>query len=386
MMSEATPGALAGLIVVETAERVCGEYTGKLLADLGAQVIKVERPNGSPTRSSGPFHQGESLLFAYLNTNKQSVVLDVSNPRERAHLDSLLKRAHALIDDHDGTWAAQYALTPEEVRATYPVLVHTRITPFGQNAPEAWQFLKPINVINAGGWAYHTPSEASEDAPPLKGAGRFLSDYEAGIDAALSTMASLLRLRNTGQGQFIDISEVGVQLSRVDCVLGRMLAGDLEPSHSRTAYDMGGPGASFPCKDGHIFLIMTTQQHWKALCSLMGNPDWAASLRDNWLEFDCTPDNVTFFREAFSQWIASQSKRAISNAAQEAGLPIVPVQTAADLPNHEQFIHRGFFQAGEHPEIGAVTYPGACYRMSATPARVHSPAPALGANQQEAPV
>lgn len=379
-----TPGALAGLTIIEIAERVSGEYTAKLLADLGAEVIKVERPGGAPTRCMGPFRQGESALFAFLNANKKSVVLDLDNSADQAVLDRLLSRAHALIDDHDEAWGIAHGLSPAAVAASHPALVHTVVTPFGQGAPAGWQQCRPINVINAGGWAYHSPSETPPDKPPLKGAGRFLSDYEAGIDAAMCTMASLLRLRRTGAGQFIDISEVEVQLNRIDCVLDRMLAGDVDPSAERTAYDMGGPGTSFACRDGHVFLFMTTRQHWKALSELMGSPDWTAAFREDWLEFDCTPANVAAFRENFARWIALQEKLPITEAAQKAGVAMVPVNTAADLPRHDQFIHRGFFQQADHPTFGEVSYPGACYRMSATPVRVRTPAPALGADQSEA--
>ncbi|WP_313439924.1 CoA transferase [Novosphingobium sp.] len=377
-------GALDGLTVIETAERVSGEYTGKLLADLGAEVIKVERPGGAPTRAMGPFAAGESTLFAYLNTNKKSVVLNPADAADRVVLDRLLARAHALIDDHDAGWCRAMGLTPGMVAAAYPKLVHTLVTPFGQDAPEGWQSARPINVIAAGGWAYHSPSETPADKPPLKGAGRFLSDYEAGIDAALATMTSLLRLRRTGQGQFVDISEVEVQLNRIDCVLGRMLAGEAEPSDARTAYDMGGPGTAFACRDGHVFLLMTTKAHWQGLCALMGDPAWADELREDWLEFDCTPPNVAMFREHFSAWIARQDKHPITEAAQKAGVAMVPVHTADDLPRHEQFVHRGFFQQAVHPTFGEVSYPTAAYRISATPVRIRSTAPELGASRQEA--
>jgi crotonobetainyl-CoA:carnitine CoA-transferase CaiB-like acyl-CoA transferase len=374
--------ALKGILVVETAERVAGEYAAKLLADFGAEVIKVERPGGTPTRHMGPFKNGESALFAYLNTNKKSVMLDLEKPEDRARLDQLLARANALIDDHDEAWGEARLLTPAMLSTTFPHLVHCAITPFGQGSPQEWQKARSINVINAGGWAYHSPSETPANKPPLKGAGRFLSDYESGIDAAMCVLASLHRQRLTGAGQFIDISEVDVQLNRVDCVLDRMLAGEVEPSNERTAYDMGGPGTSFSCKDGHIYLFMTTMVHWKGLSGLMGNPEWTTAFRDDWLEFDCTKDNVARFREHFSGWIALQEKIPITEAAQKAGVAMVPVNTAADLTRNEQFIHRGFFQEAEHPAFGKVTYPTACYRMSATPVQIVTPAPALGADNE----
>ncbi|MEJ5976514.1 CoA transferase [Novosphingobium sp. PS1R-30] len=378
-----TLGALSGITLIEIAERPAGENTGKLLSDFGATVIKVERPGGAPTRHMGPFKNGESALFAFLNTNKKSVVLDLASPEDRATLDKLLARANGLIDDHDEAWGARHGLTSAEVAAAHPHLVHCAITPFGQGAPAEWQNARSINVINAGGWAYHSPSEMPHEKPPLKGAGRFLPDYESAIDAAMATLASLHRQRRTGKGQFIDLSEVEVQLNRIDCVLDRMVAGDADPSDERTAYDMGGPGTSFACKDGHIYLFMTTKGHWNGLRQLMGDPDWAKEFREDWLEFDCTKDNVVRFREKFSEWIAGQEKLAITEAAQKGGVAMVPVNTAADLPQHEQFIHRGFFQQAEHPVFGTVSYPTVSYKMSATPVRVVSPAPALGAHDSE---
>ena len=193
--------ALKGITIIETAERFAGEYAGKLLADLGATVIKVERPGGAPTRGMGPFREGESTLFAFLNAGKRSVVLDLAQSGDRATLARLLGKAAALVDDHSEGEAAARRLSPGGIAQEHPHLVHCAITPFGQGAPAEWQNARPINVINAGGWAYHSPSETPREKPPLKGAGRFLPDYEAGIDAAMCTMASLLRQRRMGPDQ-----------------------------------------------------------------------------------------------------------------------------------------------------------------------------------------
>ena len=371
-------GALAGITIIEIAERVSGEQTGKLLADFGAEVIKVERPGGAPTRGMGPFKQGQSAVYGYFNTNKKSVVLDLDYPADRAALDRLLARANALIDDHDEAWGAAHGLTSAEVAQTHPHLVHCLITPFGQGAPPEWQTAHPVNVINAGGWAYHSPSEAKPDKPPLKGAGRFLPSYESAIDAAMATLAALHRQRKTGMGQFVDISEIEVQLNRIDGVLDRLLAGEVEPSAERTAYDMGGPATCFACQDGHVYLFMTTKAHWKSLSELMGEPAWVADFEPDWLEFHCTPPRVEQFRTHFRPWIATQEKLAITEAAQKAGLAMVPINTAADLPKNEQFIHRGFFQ-----QLVGLAYPTVPYRMSASPVRLVSPAPALGAHDGE---
>lgn len=375
--------ALAGTLVVELAERTCGEYCGKLLADFGAEVIKIERPGGTPSRHMGPFKDGvpgpeRSAAFAFFNTNKKSAVLDLSEPEDCARLEVLLARADALIDDHADPFMAQ-----EEVARRFPRLVHCLITPFGQGAPQEWQIAGPLGVINAGGWAWHSPSETSPDKPPLKGAGRFLPDYESGIDAALCTAASLLRQKRTGAGQFIDISEVEVQVNRIDCVLGRMLAGEQEPSKARTAYDMGGPAAAFACRDGFLYVFMTTKAHWKGLRQLMGHPDWAEEFPEDWLEFHCTAERVALFRQHFATWALEQHKHAASEEGQQRGVTIVPVNSAADLPGNVQLQHRGYFQTIAHPVLGEALYPTVPYRMSATPVRLNSPAPALGQHDGE---
>lgn len=377
--------ALSGLLVIETATRVAGEYAARLLADLGATVIKLEPPTGSPTRAMGPFVNGASTLFAWLNTNKRSAVLDLSTQTGRATLNRLLARAHALIDDHAPEQAAPLGLDRAAIAEAHPHLVHCTVTPFGQDAPEHWNEARPLNVINAGGWAWHSPSDTPADLPPLKGAGRFLSDYEAGLDAAIATLASLHRQRRTGglngQGKFIDLAEVQVQVNRIDGVLGRMLAGEDEPGPARTRYDMGGPGTSFACADGHVFLFVTTRVHWQGLMTLMGEPEWARAFPEDWLEFHCTPDRVARFRRHFGEYLRDQHKLEVSDRAQKLGVPLVPVNTAADLPDHDQFIHRGYFQTLADPALGgAFAFPTVPYRMSASPVRLATPAPALNAD------
>ena len=159
-----TMSALRGTRIVELAESVAGEYCGKLLADLGADVIKVERPGwGSPTRAmaprvGAPDSRENSVLFAYLNTNKRSVELDFARGEEL--LDQLIATADAVIDDHS---------PPPLVLNRHPDVVVCSITPYGQGAPLEVQNAKSINVFHSSGWGYHTPSHADPSLPPLKG-------------------------------------------------------------------------------------------------------------------------------------------------------------------------------------------------------------------------
>jgi crotonobetainyl-CoA:carnitine CoA-transferase CaiB-like acyl-CoA transferase len=386
--------ALSGLRIVELAEDVAGEYCGKLLADFGAEVIKIERPGvGSPTRAMAPIVRPEagvegSGLFAYLNTNKSSVALDLGAPEDAARLRALIETADAVIDDHDDAWPtglgptglglAGLGLDEAAREGSHAGVVFCDIRRFGAGAPADWAKARSLNVFHASGWGYHTPSSPDPERPPLKGPGRFLVDYEAGLDAALCVAAALYRRGRDGAGQSIEVSQLEVMVSRTDAVLGRLLAGEEEPGTGRDAYDLNGPADAFACRDGFVYLVVLHRGHWTALRTLMGAPAWMEAFPDDWLEFGVTAERNATFRARFGEWAASGDKEAISDAGQALGLPIAPVNDAADLHRSPQFSFRGFFQPLDHPALGRALYPTTPYKLSATPTRLVRPAPRLG--------
>ena len=274
--------ALTGFRVVELAGSVAGEYCGKLLADFGAEVIKIEAPGGgSPTRAMAPILGDgggceNSALFAYLNTNKQSVVLDgaaganawTRSSARRMRSSTIARRARA---------------------ERHPGVVFCSITPFGQLADAEFGNAKSINVFHASGWGFHTPSHADPAEPPLQGPGRFLADYEAGLEAALCVASALFRRLHTGQGEVIDVSQHAVLVSRADCIVGRFITGEVPADGARSDYDQQGPASFFACADGFVYLYMTSRAHWLGVKALMGHPGWLDDFDDDWLEFSVTP-------------------------------------------------------------------------------------------------
>lgn len=381
--------ALAGIRIVELAESPAGEYCGKLLSDFGAQVIKVERHGaGSPTRSLSRIPGKEpaeeaSSLFAYLNTNKKSVELDLAAPESAAGLAELLAGAAAVIDDRGPEDAARLGLAPETIAARFPDLVCCLVTPFGCEAPAEWAPAQSLNVFHASGWGYHTPTSADPARPPLKGAGCYTADFEGGLDAAIATLACLHRREYTREGEFIDVSQQSALLSRIDSVIGLFLAGEDTPRRSRHAYDMPGPSASYACADGNVYLFMTSRAHWRGLCELLGQPDWAKDYDEDWLELGLTDERIATMQRHFRAWIADKEKVAISDQAQQLGVPLVPLNNPADLLQSPQLQHRGFFQRLEHPVLGEALYPTVPYRLSATPVKLERAAPRLGEHTRE---
>jgi crotonobetainyl-CoA:carnitine CoA-transferase CaiB-like acyl-CoA transferase len=375
--------ALKGLRIVELAESPAGEYCGKLLADFGAEVIKIEGPHGSPTRALTPMVSDAdgnetSGLFAYLNTNKKSVDLDLGLAEGVDRLHDIMATADAVIDDHDPSWGAAIGLGREQAEQRHGSIIFCSITPHGADASPEWRHMKGLNVFHSSGWGYHTPTEADPGKPPLKGAGRFLVEYEAGLDAALCVVSSLVWRHRTGRGQIIDISQKEVMVSRIDCVLGRMMAGEVHASRDRRSYDMQGPSAIFPCADGYVFLYAINRNHWNGLKQLMDHPAWMDDLDDNWLEFAVTRERIADMRRHFAEWVSKETKDDVTERAQRLGVPLVPVNDASDVQRSPQFQFREYFQP-----MGGALYPTVPYKLSATPARLGSAAPKLGEHKAE---
>ncbi len=383
----AGPSALSGFRVLDLGEDVAGEYCGKLLADFGAEVIKVERPGGSPVRALTPLGPGSapenSALFAYLNTNKKSVVIDVESEGGAALLAQLVKTAHVVIDDHKPGWLAAHGLHPKRLAQTAPDLVLCSITHFGQNGENACHAAQDINSFHSGGWGFHTPGGNDGSRPPLKGAGRYLVSYEAALDAGMCIVAALFDRENGARGRFIDISKKRVMYSRLDYVLAAMLSGDMDVNEAHTALDLGGPATILPCKDGFVYVWLSDEPMWQALREMIGEADWMdEDFPHNWLQVACTPDRVARTRMHLTKWLAGREKHAVAEEAQQRGVMIVPVNNPEDLIASPQFQHRGFFKTVVHPVLGEAQYPTVPYRMSATPAAIRAPAPSLGADNQ----
>ncbi|HTZ70857.1 MAG TPA: CoA transferase [Acetobacteraceae bacterium] len=376
--------ALQNFVIIELAESVAGEYCGKLLADFGAEIIKIEKPGcGSPTRTLGPrvagdAHPERSGLFAYLNTNKASVTLDVQNATGVAMLAKLLRRADAVIDDHAPGWLAGVGLDPAEFQEQYARLVLCAITPFGQAPPADRVNAEDLTIFQASGWGYHTPSGMNDEVPPLKGAGRFLVSYEAGLEAAMCVTACLHGREETGRGRFIDVSKQAVMASRVDYVLGQMVAGEMDVGTSRTAFDLWGPAAIFACREGFAYIWLSDPLHWKGLRQLLNDPEWMREFPEHWLEREATPERVATTRKHIAAWLRTQDKHEAAAAAQKLGVMLVPVNNASDLPHLPQYRFREFFKEVDHPVLGRALYPTVPYKLSATPARIVTPAPLLG--------
>jgi len=377
-------GALAGVKVLEYAQMVSGPYCTKLLADLGAEVIKIEKPGaGDEARRRGPFprdipHPERSGLFLYLNTDKLGITLDPGTPTGRNIFLGLVRWADILVEDKPPKVMEALGLEHGSLKRVNPRLIMTSITPFGQTGPYRDYRAYCLNISHGAGAGYLTPVDSSEDElGPIKGGG-FFDDYCNGLSAAAATLVALYSREITGEGQHIDVSEQEASIAYDRVEVGTFASDGFISRRVRTT----GGTALLPCRDGYALIAMGEERHWKALVELMGNPQWAKDER-----FKDDESRVKHSQELNSLiagWTKTFVKEEIFHKLASAGIPAGVVRSPGDLIEHdEQLRARGFFVEIDHPEAGKLVYPSAPYRISETPCRVERPAPTIGQHNEE---
>ena len=378
-----TEGALSGIKVVELATMVSGPYCGKLLADMGANVIKVEPPGGDPSRQCGPFpksgpHPERSALFLYNNTSKRGVTLNLDRPEGLDMFKRLLSWSDVLIDNHPSQRLESLGLSWEAMCQLNPALIYTSITPYGRTGPRADVKGDELTIIHAGGLGNLLPTRSVDvTRAPVK-MGGYAVGYHGGVTAALATMAALLGRIKTGRGQVIDISlqEVILALVRVNVASNRYHGTSWHRVPDRPPA-MGRMQTS----DGYIVVGAIEDHHFRALIELMGNPEWGAG--EEWDSMAYRSHHLMEVAPMMEEWMLQQRKDEVHHKGARKGIAMGPLNSAKEVIANEQYAARGYFVEVEHPEAGKHRYAGWPYQMSATPPRVGRPAPLLGEQNQE---
>ena len=270
---QANGGPLAGLRVLELCDRL-GQYAGRLLADLGADVVKVEPPGGAPARRIGPFKDGmphaeRSLYFANFNANKRSLVLDLGRAEDRDTLRALVRGADAVLESFPPGHMAALGLGWNHLHELNPRLVLTSITGFGQHGPYSRYLAPDIVAFAMSGVMYFN---GPPDRAPLVGPCE--QGYHMGsAHAAYATLAALYRRFTSGEGQWIDVAVQDVLISKPhpQFVARYDLYGEIHP---RTGSQGSGgvPAACYPCRDGYVSFAIFNRNHWQEFRRMIGDP------------------------------------------------------------------------------------------------------------------
>ena len=378
-----TPTALAGLRVLELGAMVAAPYCGKLLASLGADVVKVEPPkSGDPSRRRGPFpgdapHPERSGAFLYLNTGKRGVTLDVDDPQGRAMLRRLAASADVIIHDSPPALAAARGLDWESLAEINPRLVVAAVTPYGSTGPNAEYAAHDVNVFHAGGEGNLLPNGLALDAFPNRApitAGGMMASYQGGLTAAVGLLAAVVAQWDDGTGQAVDGSMQEAQLAIGYLPIQRLEAeGFVETRFSRF-FRMGGV---LPAADGYIELLTLEARQWQGLAELLGNPEWATPDK-----FRDPATHGPAINENLRQWSAQHTRQWLYREGQAHGVPIAPYLSPGEVFDSPQQRERDFFVAVAHPEAGGYDYAGLPFRMGETPPVLRR-APLLGEHNAE---
>ena len=375
---------LSGLKVIECGNLVSAPYLGKLLADFGAEVIKVEEPEGDLSRKQGPVpgdtpHPEKSGLFLYLNTNKLGVTLNLRDAKGQGLLHSLCAQADILIHNYHPKDMVSLGLEWGRLRRSNPGLIVTTISYFGCSGPYRDYNAYEITGTNAGGWAFISPGASDyPELPPLKAFGH-QADFQGGVHGAVATLAAYYHRCVTGEGQHVDVS---IQ----ECIAAILEMNFMHYSYGGRETSRLGRRSIFPwcmldCQDGKIFVVNVEEDQWQRLVELMGNPEWAS--------LEIFKDRVTRGQNydalfpLLQEWAANWKVAELYKAAQERRICFAPVNAMADLFASAHLKAREFFTHISHQVAGTLTYPGAPFKVSEAGWAIHRPAPLLGQHNAE---
>jgi crotonobetainyl-CoA:carnitine CoA-transferase CaiB-like acyl-CoA transferase len=377
-----SPGPLHGIRVVECGRMVAAAYAAKLMADLGAEVVKIEEPAGDPARRRGPYpgqapHPEKSGLFLYLNTNKLGVTLNLQTAAGQDLLRRLLGDADLLVHNYPPAQMPALGLDYAELNRRNPRLVMTSISPFGQNGPRRDLHAHDLTMWAAGGIVYLSGASGRPELPPLKTFGQ-QAGFQAGVNAAVGSLGALFGRLRSGRGQHVDVS---VQECLVAIMENNYISWPYDHSvASRLGFRLI-PQDVLQCRDGYIYFLAIEDHQWKNAVALMENPEWATA--DVFQDFPSRSANWDALKPLLEDWVQDKSVQELYHAAQAKRVPFAPVSTMGDLLNSAHLNARGFFAAVTHPEAGSLRYAGAPYRFSATPWALRRPAPCLGQHNEE---
>jgi len=375
---------LSGIKILEFSDFVSGPYCGKLLSNMGAEVMKVEKPGlGDKARSWGPFphdlpHLEKSGLFLFLNTNKNGITLDLETAAGKKIFNQLLNWADVLIEDHPPKELSRLGLSFNKLHKQYPSLIVTSITAFGQTGP--FKDFKGCDLIacHSGGEAFGNPDEGVCDPdklPPLKVA-YHAADMMAGTTAAVCTLGGIISRQKNGKGMHIDLSQQEAIASTGRQQLAYYAVQGLVPSREWGRKKFGG--FLYRCKNGYI--VMWIGPHYNRVMKMMGDPEWSKE------ELFANPllrnDYIVELNQLITVWTMEHTIEEINSMAVEHGVPCSMVRPVNNLVNDEQLASRDFWQEIDHPVAGKIKYPGQPFKTNINQGKIERPAPLLGEHNE----
>lgn len=379
MNRPASGGPLAGLRVLELSQIMSGPTCGLLLADLGAEVIKIEKlPGGDDSRGyRDPQVNGVSAPFMMLNRHKRGLALNLKLERGREVLKRLVKDADVLTENFRLGTMDKLGLGYDTLAAINPALIYCAITGYGRTGPFADK--GGFDLI-AQGFAGLMSVTGEPGRPPVKG-GNAVSDMNAGILGAVGILAAYIHRLKTGQGQLVDTSLADAALQQTYWHAAVWFATQRSPQPTGSAHLLTAPYQAFQASDGWINIGGANQANWERICDVLGHPEWREDPR-----FKTNSERMAHLDELvglMNAVLRTRTRGEWQAAFDAAGVPAGPVHTIGEALSHPQTLARGMVVETVHPQAGPTRGVGCPIHFSATPTPASTPAPLLGQHTRE---
>lgn len=370
--------ALAGVRVIEVCNVAAGPFCGMLLADMGADVVKVEHPEGGDTlRSWPPIRDGYSENFASLNRNKRSVTLDLKNPVDMALARELIAGADVLLENNRPGVMDRLGLGYDALAALNPKLVYCSISAYGQTGPRAQEGGFDLTIQAMSGIMSVT---GETGGAPVK-CGVPVADFTAGLYAAYSIAAALRVAESTGRGAHLDVPMLGVTLGIAALQTSEYFGSGKDPAKLGSAHPRNAPYQAFRCRDGYFGMAAGNNALWKSVCEIVGRPELYADERfsdtgrraRNQDELRILLEDI-FVQEDAQQWLARFRER---------GVPCAPINSYSQVLEDPQVAHMGWVQPLDLPNGANTRTFGAPVRIDGAGAPIRRSPPALGEHNEE---
>ena len=372
------PGALDGIRILDASSVVLGPLAAQILGDMGADVVKIEPPEGDTTRQLGPARNpGMAALYLTCNRNKRSLVLDLKHPDGHAALLRLAKDAHVLLHNWRPQAAKRLGLEYEAVRAASPSIVYCATYGFRARGPYGHRPAYDDVIQAASGLASLQAAVAGEPryVPTI------MADKTSGMAVVQAVLAALLHRERTGQGQAVEVPmlETLVSFVMVEHLYGETFIPPIETAgYKRILSRFRRP---FATKDGHLAILPYTDAHWRAFFTMTGRDDLLGDPRFTTLALRLR--NIDALYEEVGRIAAGRTSSEWLAALDDAGIPAMVVNTVESLLSDPHLAATGFWRTVEHPTEGTLRMPDPPYGFSATPSDIRRLPPRLGEHSVE---
>jgi len=385
-----TTGPLSHVRVLDLSRILAAPWAGQLLADLGAQVIKVERPGaGDDTRSWGPpflkdaegRETKEAAYYLAVNRGKRSITVSLEKPEGQRLVRELAARSDILLENFKAGTLERYGLDQAPLRKLNPRLIYCSVTGFGQTGPRRDQPAYDFLIQAMGGLMSVTGEKDGKSGAGPQKVGVPIVDLMSGMYAAVSVLAALARRNETGRGEYIDIGMLDVQVATLSNQAMNFLVSGKSPVRNGNAHPNIQPQDVYACRDGDVILVVGNDGQFAKLCEVLGRTEWVKDER-----FATNPQRVRnievlsrMLRDLFSRW----ERTALIGALDRAGVPCGPINTVPEVFEDPQVKHRRMLTRVPHPCGAEVPQLGSPMRFTDVPLQAVDPPPLLGQHSDE---